>query len=254
MDRRRSVAVAVVLIVSISVFIVFIGLPLTQTSFHYARQYPSSETRRVMVHLYDLDYTSTNVTVSFLDDPTLLYSIDVIQYYPGLYHLVYFYDGAPWDQTLLFVGICGNGNEQVASVAITLGTGTYYALELDGRLNVSVNYDNGAWLRGQEVVVSCGGGRFEFTLGEDVNFTDSGLDVQTGLGTDLFLDIDLPDGMNGKLELPPAVDFAYSEMVGWSLISSGYGIPTIYSTPSIDQPLLYIDPSGYGLVRARLHD
>jgi hypothetical protein len=206
----------------------------------------------VEIGLYDFDFTSTNVSVSFSDDPTLLYSIDVTQYYPGSYHLVYFYEGAPWDSTLLYVGICGSGNEQVASVAITLGTGTYYALELDGRLNVSIAYDNGAWLRGQSVVVKCNGGKFELTFSENVNFTDSGLDVQTGGVTNLFMDIDLPDGMNGMIEIPIAVDFAYSEMVGWSKTSSGD--PTIYSTPSTEQPLLYIDPSGYGWVRARLHD
>ena len=254
MDRRRSLTAAIVLIVTISMFIIFIGLPLTQTQFHYVRQNPSNETRRVEISLYDFDCTTTNVSVSFLDDPTLLYSIDVTQYYPGRYHNVYFYEGAPWDSTLLFVGINGIGEEQVASVDITLGTGTSYNLEFDGHLNVSIAYDNGAWLRGQEVVVRCGGGKFELTFSEDVNFTDSGLDVHTGINTNLFLDIDLPDGMNGKLSIPYQTDFAYNEMVGWSLTSSGYGTPSIYSTSSISQPLLDIVHDSIGLVRARLHD
>jgi len=181
-----------------------------------------------------------------------MYSIDVTQSASGMQHH-FAVQEASWDVMLYYVNLSGYGESRVSNVEIVLGTGTYYNIYIDGyRTNSTILFSNNAQIRGQEIVVHCGGGYLDFAFTDDVNVTDLGLNVQTGGDTNLLLDIDLPDSMNGMIELPIAVDFAYTEIVGWSKTSSGN--PTIYSTPSIEQPLLYIDPSAYGWVRARLHD
>ncbi len=248
MNSKKVAGVAVILVAVVGVMVVFVGLPLTQTQFHYEAQYPAGETRYVLLLLDDFDTTPTDISIQFVDDPTLMYSIDVSQYEPGLHHV---FQHNEREERFVVEVDQSIGGSQTSSVDITLGTGTYYAISIDGELlDIVITYDHGAILNGQEVSIEVfNNSTFEFVFNENVNFTSSGLSVRTGLLVDVLLDIDLPDGMNGVLTFSPSLTFASTLMVGWGQT----GLNEI-STSSTTEPLLDISHGGFGTIGGSLRD
>ena len=249
MDTKKVVGAVVRLVTLVGVLVVFVGLPLTQTQFHYERQYPAGETRNVDLRI-DFETTPTTITIRFVDDPALMYSIDVEQYESGLHHSLIYQD--EFDSSLR-VSIQGIG-DQTSAVDITLGTGTYYDIAVDGQhLAISITYNNGAVLSGQDFSTHGINHTLEFVFTEDVNFTTLGLNVRTVLYADVVLSIDLPNGMNGRLAVPSSTPFLYTSMVGWSLTTS-IGSPFVYSTSSTTDPLLDFSHENPGTIGGTLRD
>ncbi len=148
----------------------------------------------------DLDeLVDTNVTITFVDDADLMYAVDVTQYTPGNHHYAHYQ--ALQDFLQFAVSVSEGSGHRIELIDIRLGNGASYDIYVSGSVNVSVVYGNGAVLAGHEFIVS-GIGNLHFTFTEDVAFTDSGLDVTTSLDIDLFVDIDLPLGTNGRLLIP----------------------------------------------------
>jgi hypothetical protein len=114
---------------------------------------------------------------------------------------------------------------------------------------VIVTYDNGAVIDGQNLHLSGTNTTFEFVFTENVDFTDSGLEVRTLLDIDVVLDIDLPDGMNGLLTIPSTVSFSPSTLVGWTHASA-----TTYETASTAEPLLDFSHENAGTISGSLQN
>ncbi|MBN2229591.1 MAG: hypothetical protein JW779_08335 [Candidatus Thorarchaeota archaeon] len=240
MERRKMVSISVGVIVVVGL-VVFVGIPLVQTHFHYECAYPAGSTKHAVLFLRALRAPSTNVTITFVDNPNLLYSIDVVQYEPGMHHHYSLYEPS-YDPDAYHLVLDGMGDYKIASIDVILGTATYYQVFIDGRnLNVTLIYDNGAELAGQDVKISTNEGICNIIFTENVNFTDTGLNVELSFFTILNVFVDLPEGMNGKLSVPHDVNFGYTEMVGWSLTDSGLDKPNVFSTSSTDEPLLAIN-------------
>jgi len=248
METKKLAGAAVVLMTVVGVLVVFVGLPAAQTQFHYEAQYPSGETRHVMLLLDDFDTTPTDISIRFVDDPTLMYSIVVTQYESGRHHSLQHNELE--ERIIVEVGQTIGGS-QTSSVDITLGTGTYYIISIDGDLlNVDITYDNGAVINGQDVVVtSYHNGSLDFVFTEDVNFTSSGINIRTTYDVDVLLDINLPDGMNGLLTIPMSTSFASSSMVGWGQTSL-----TEISTSATTEPLLDFSHETSGTIGGFLSD
>ena len=86
MDTKKVVGAVVILVAVVGLVVVFVGQPTTQTSFHYERQYPTDETRKVYL---EIDTQDANITITFVDDPRLMYSVDIVQYEPGNHQLIF---------------------------------------------------------------------------------------------------------------------------------------------------------------------
>ena len=240
-----------ILVVVVGLIVVFVGLPANQTQYHYERAYPADETRKVSILL---DVRNTNVSVTFIDNPELMYSVDVVQYTAGDHHHSYYQEwGAP--ENSFDYHVDSLTDEGIKEINVVLGTGTYYSIFIEGtNNNASVVFDNGAVLSGQEILMSAVQGDFYFELNEDVSFTGTGLLVSSVTGVNLVLDIDLPTGLNGLLEVQDGISFSPTSLVGWSLVSSGLGQPSVYSTSSDVTPLVTIVHYSQGSITGALRN
>jgi hypothetical protein len=244
MDTKKVVGAVVILVAVIGVLVVFVGLPTTQTEFHYERQYPANETKYGYI---DLDIMrDTNVTITFVDDPTLMYSADVTQYTPGDHHYVYYQE---WENRLQFAVSASEGaTHRIQSIDIVLGTGIYYEIYIAGTADVSVVYDNGAVLGGQEFIMNAAGDLY-FEFNEDVSFTDAGMTLSTPTQTNVTLVVDLPDGLNGRFEVGISRTLGSHTFSGWSSLGGD-----VWGTASVNEPLLDIQCIGFGTVSVNLSD
>ena len=66
--------------------------------------------------------------------------------------------------------------------------------------------------------------------------------IQVGDGTDLQIALDLPEGMNGRLEIGTSTDISVAAY-GWAVLGDLYG-NTIYRTSETSEPLLDITVDG----------
>ena len=242
MKRLIVVSMAIAAMILGSVFMVYVGIPLVSTHFHYERYLDPDETRYGYI---EIRVQYANVTVRFEDDPTLLYRIDVVQYQPGWRHRVYNGDSANY----VGIDIAGRdrwGNpERTERVDIVLGTGTHYDIYIGHwNLNVSVVYDNGVRLGSDELRIDCTGTvYFEFT--EDVSFGASGLYVHISSNANATLVVDLPPGMNGRMRMNPYSTIISQWTYGWFLVDF-----YVWGTASLDLPRLNIE---LGTVRVSFH-
>jgi hypothetical protein len=238
MDTKKVVGVVVILVAVIGLLVVFVGLPATQTEFHYEQAYPVDGTKPVQINL---ELRNTNISVTFVDDTTLMYRVDVTQYSAGSHHHAYFREWDAPNNYYVFT-LDSLTDEGAKEVTIVLGTATNYTMEIDGNnIDASVVFDNGAVLEGQECVVS-GSGSFHFELTEDVSFSGSAL-------IDLDLNIDLPSGLNGRLEFPSGVTPSFTTLVGWTHVST-----YVYATSLTSEPLLDIEHDSQGSISGSLQN
>jgi len=241
METKKAVGAVVILVAVVGVLVVFVGLPAIQTQFHYEQAYPAGETTRVMI---DLDLRNTEVSVVFVDDPSLMFSVDFIQYSSGAFnHIAQFRYWEHNDYYAFFLDPNPDiGDDAVfKEVHVTLGTATNYTIYIHGaNCNGSIVFDNGAIIAGQEILMSSLGGNYLFKLTEDVSFSGAGLIVNT-VHTELTLDINLPTGLNGQLEVYYGVSTTFTTMTGWSQVSGGINQPSVFATASSAQPLVDIE-------------
>ena len=238
MVARRTIGLAMILVVVVGVLVVFVGVPMFQTTFHYERQYPTGDTRHVY---FDTD-VDADVTVTFVDDHTLMYSIDIVQSSPGNHHIFRcnFYD------EYISVLIARTESAPPQTINVVLGTGTYYDIIIGGNSNASVTFDNGAVIGGQEVSMNVGGAFFELT--EDVSFSDIGMEVSIPADDDVQIIVDLPEGLNGRLDTSGATLGTHTAS-GWSLVATD-----TWGTVSILDPVIDIEVGTWGTLTFSLSD
>ncbi|MHA1423984.1 MAG: hypothetical protein ACTSSD_18020, partial [Candidatus Thorarchaeota archaeon] len=251
MEKQKLIALVLSVTVIAGVLVVFVGIPAVQTHFHYERAYPASETRHVRLE-FDEYSIPIIVNVSYIDDPSLMYRIDVIQQIAGQQHR-FLYEEPAWDLDMILVSVDGIGDDKIESINVVLGTGTAYDLSFSGQtMDVTVVFDNNAVISPRtgdstdsDISANCAGGTFTFIMNENVQFNSTGMKVKAGTGTNLQLAIDLPEGLNGRLECPwePLINLVTD---GWHLLSSGFSQSTFYGTSATSEPLLDIIGNSLG--------
>jgi len=247
MDRRKITSLGVVTIL-VGAFVYFVGIPAVQTQFHYEQGYPVNETKYIVFWIDDFHTTAKEVNIGFIDDPHLMYRIDVTQNEPGRHHYVQYYN---WEDSIL-VKLVGADNEKVTAIDIILGTGTSYDIWIEGdEMDVTLTYSNGAIIDpnnpdSDDIFVNNNNGNFTFIMTEDVTLTSNAtgaLFVNVNYCTNTAVVVDLPEGLNGQLEARFWLDYVDLTLNGWSIIE--YPISgtcsTIYGTSSRAQPYIYID-------------
>lgn len=236
------------MLIAVVVGAVLLVWDASATSFHYEREYPAGETKYVQLALDNL--RDTNVTVTFTDDPTLMYSIDVTLYKPGMTYTIE-------EEELIYswtIDLVGTG--RVKSVDVVLGTGTSYSVFVRTgiSINTTITYGNGAILDNREFLYSCNG-TLQFNFGENVNFTKGGLRADIGAPafvnrpSPLSLNIDLPEGMDGRIDFRND-PITFTQMAGWH--HEGFGIYSTASWP-FENPSLRMSVT-FGSCLADLHD
>ncbi|MHA1962537.1 MAG: hypothetical protein ACW99U_20285 [Candidatus Thorarchaeota archaeon] len=160
-----------------------------------------------------------NISISFVDDPTLLYRVDFEQHPSGPKPYMSYFGSK--NHGVVNVGVKCDG--QVNSIDVVLGTGLPYSIFVQGRnLTTTITYSNGS-LTGGSAYNHYASGTLLFGFTEDVNVTEGNMEVnyesRTGnMETDplhIAFVIDLPDGMDGQIDLHSVNYFDVVDMSGW---------------------------------------
>lgn len=207
MDRRLKALVGIMIVVVASVgFLAFMNP--WRTEFHYRVAHTDvgqTETKLYIRHLKDC-----NVTISFLNDSSLLFDVSVRLYSPT--DSVSFIE---WRENIWKIE--GSGRQE--RVDIVLGTAVAHDVVLQGgeALNTTITIENGAVLGGQVwKVYQTGIVRYSFR-------EQNGLDIRSDFGVQIgsseyrpvtLLDIDLPDSMDGEL-LAGDSPISFVAISGW---------------------------------------
>lgn len=223
-DRKKG-ALIILVIIFASVINYLSFYNSFQTHFHYENTLPDTWMAGSNIPLYCNNLQDTNVTIIFQNDRTLWYAIDITLYNPSYQSLAF---GL---RTLRFGLLEINGIQRIKSIKIVLGTGAYHDIFLNGRnLNASITYSNGVILGNSTNKDSAGSfyfsasGKLYFTLNEDVDCFEGGLDVFVGSRSsdetslypdDVYLDIDVPDALSGSLRVYDPTALYFLENVGW---------------------------------------
>lgn len=245
MERKTLVLIAVVL-AAVVVGATLVVIPSFSTAFHYERGYPAGETKYVQLALDNL--RDTNLTITFTDNPSLMYFIEVGLYEPGKTYTF----GEEELAYSLTVDLVASG--RIESIDIILGTGASYNILIrDGyNVNATVTYGNGAVLDDRDFIF-VSSGTLSFSFCDNVNFTAGGLQADigrpAGAPDPLYLNIDLPSGMDGRIDFS-TYPVSFTELTGWH--HEGFGIYATASLP-FENPGLVMDVN-CGSCLADLHD
>ena len=240
--RVKAAAVMVVVVSGLAVGLLVV-LPLPSLLHHYEVQVQEGQTS-FNVFLGDLE--DTNLSITFVDDPSLLYTMDIALYEPATPAEAYTYHPIRGYDTLLKAKV------RIRSLNITLGTGVAYYIDVGGiNLDSTIIFDNGANMTWWPLTYAATG-RLDLVLTENITLTS---DIYLSVGgrdgfnymTSLHLDVDLPPSVRGSLSFSDA-SIAFTENVGWEY----NGIDT-YRTPS-GSPLIKIYVGRCHHIYARLHD
>lgn len=241
-------AVAVVAVVTVATIGVVLVINPFASQFHYKQAWDSGDARWGSIRVYDLE--DCNVTISFVNDSSVFYRLDVELYTPTFASSAFTVEDS---EGLYGVGLKFTAISRIRSVNLVLGTGTQYYVYFDcgtANLNTTIIYSNGALMGDDARFLYSASGTLRFAFTESVSFSDKGMECVLGLyspGT-AYVYVDLPDGMDGRASL--GGDNVYTtELSGWY-----YRLGNTYSTAvTVQEPLLDLTAHGT-TVYASLHD
>ena len=209
--NTKAVAGVVIAVVVIGVTGVLVFLnPAPVTLFHIEDQLPEDLT---LVSLFFVDVEDTNLSISFVDDDTLFYSMDIALYEPTTAQNAF--RTRWWAVSAVFRF---DALTRIRSLNVTLGTGVQYSFGVWGdNLNSLISYDNGAQV-GDDIRYEASG-EFLLRLTEDVTMnTNVSIHARgTGLSSmlhALYLDINLKTGVGGVLHIG-SIPISFVDRVGW---------------------------------------
>jgi len=245
--NRRAIAVVLALIIAGAGTILFL-LPRSSSSFHLEAEYTGAGVDPIYLWLTDIQ--DCNLTISFVDEPSLLYSIDVE-----------LYEAAPSSSAFVLTveewfDIRFEASMSMKRLQVVLGSGVPYKIVVSGSdVNATFVYDNDVIGSGASLNYGATGSFISLTFTENMTFTDTGMEVSVGLPEEAdiaYLHIDLPDGVNGAASFREPI-YLHSNS-GW-VSSTGFpGIVTYRTDPLDTEPLLEIGIRAVHGVHAWLSD
>ncbi len=198
--NRRMRALVVVMVVVTTGMGAFLVIDPFSDMFHIESRSPTD--RRItasyvnvgLVHLEDC-----NLTISFVNDSSLVYAMDIQLYSPTLMTSAF---QLTVENYTGFIHVTLIAAVRIRSLNLTLGIGKPYSLSiLQGvNLNSTVTYSNGAVL-GKDLSYDATG-TLRFIFLEDINFTLGGFYAHIGPTKPypeiVYVYVDLPSMLNGK--------------------------------------------------------
>ncbi|MFW9769742.1 MAG: hypothetical protein ACFFF9_09260 [Candidatus Thorarchaeota archaeon] len=169
----------------------------------------------------DIDLNAGGVTLTFVDNATLLYDIDI-----EVENNTVATDGEP---TVTFASNTIGLDYTAAGVNITLGTGVNYTIDINAEAGgVSIDLDNGAHI-GDVTVQSTAGG-ISFKMSDNVILVGSPtFDFEELAGGISFL-IDLPPNVGGSFECTAGLGGVDITAAGWTEVTSTHYETSDYDT------------------------
>lgn len=233
--NRRAIAVVLALLV-VAAGTVILLLPRSASSFHLEAEYSGDGIDPIFFWLTGLQDCSLNV--SFIDDPDLMYEIDVELYEsqpaPSAFDLSV-------DQ---FLDIRFEGILSIKSLQVTLGSGVSYMIRVSSfcsNVNATFIYANNVIGSAASLHYSATGSFISLTFTEEMVFSDIGMEVSVGAAGEpdlAYLHTDLADGVNGKATFREPLSIHSN--TGW-VYRSGFLNEVTYSTDPVNpEPLLEI--------------
>ena len=232
---RRATASIVTIIILISFGVVFINItgilvPLEQT-YHF-ESYVNPETAKgnfSVIKLINMD--DCNLTVSCVDNPELVYSVDIEFYEPT--RAGYDFKITQRDQSFE-LGVSDFTSEsfkaelvRMKSVNLVLGSGFVYHLRIHGgKLNSSIVLENEVHL--DQYFQYLANGTLKISFENDVNYPRGWFSADFDQDSDRFEDYYLFDIVNITIDLPSIAaceilancdTFVLLENVGWTQVS-----------------------------------
>ncbi|OLS30821.1 MAG: hypothetical protein ThorAB25_07450 [Candidatus Thorarchaeota archaeon AB_25] len=196
--NRRVVAMVLAFIV-VGAGTVLLLLPRSDTHHGLIRGLPEGSYTSVSFHLKDIQDCSLNV--SFVNDPELLYSLDVQLYESSPAASAFDLSVSGEDSALLQVQF--DGKVRIKEIRLVLGSGIPYGIGVLGtNVNATFIYENNAVGSLASLAYLATGSFVNLQFTEDMVFSNDGMEITVGAGSqdrpdNLYLSLDLPDGVNG---------------------------------------------------------
>lgn len=240
--NEMTVAIVIVIVVVGATAAVML-IPQSSSTYHLEAAYLVGE--RTPVGLSFSGVTDCTLDISFVDNPDLLYAIDVWLYEPLLpssaFHLTLTDDR---DQSGA-VSVLFEGVARIKCLQVVLGSGVPYNILVASPcsdMETTIVYTNNMIGTNATLDYSATGSSLDLTFTEDMIFSERGMDVtvgETALADTVYLSVNLVDGVNGRAVL--STPLTIHQNTGW-VNRSTFLDQVTYNTNSLNpEPLLNID-------------
>ncbi len=193
--NRRAIAVVLALIV-VAASTVILLLPRSASSFHLEAEYSGDGIDPIYLWLTGLQDCALNV--SFVDDPDLMYEIDVELYESQPASSAFDLSVNEW-LDIRFEAILS-----IKSLQVTLGSGVSYKIVVlsGSNMNATLIYENNVIGSEASLEYAATGSFVNLQFSEDMVFSDEGMEIDVGTGgvnrpDNIYLTLDLANGVNG---------------------------------------------------------
>lgn len=251
--NRKTVAVVLALII-VGAGTAFILFPPSSDNFHFDVEFPEGDYTRVLLWLTTIQDCTLNV--SFIDDPDLLYNLDVEMYgsHPAASAFDLIVSDFGENSHLLQVHL--EGKTSIKTLQLVLGSGVPYQIMVSGSdVNATFVYGNNVLGSESHLHYYATGSIVNLIFTEDMVFSDTGMEVICGTNSRpdyVYLYVDLPDGVNGVAGFREPLSLHSSN--GWAYSHSVLNNVIYETDPLNPEPLLELSIIAVYRVHAWLSD
>ncbi len=179
---NRKIAAAVLALIIVGAGTALLLLPPTLYTFHIESAYPEGNLSPVYLLLTSIQDCTLNV--SFVDDPALLFSIDVELY--GSYPAASAFELTVNDYRVQsgWVQVGFGGLLSIKSLQVVLGSGVPYKIVIPSsctNVNATFTYGNGAVGSDASLDYSATGSFVALSFTEDMVFSENVMEVRVGV-------------------------------------------------------------------------
>ena len=216
---NRKVAAIAIAIIVVGAGAVLLLLPRSADTFHLEKNLPEGNYTSVSFQLKDIQDCSLNV--SFVDNPTLLYSMDIRLYTSSPVSTAF--DLSVNGENLAQLDVELDGKTRIKNINLVLGSGVPYAIGVLGtNVNATAIYSNNVVGSRASFDFQTTGSFVELRFTEDMVFTSEGMEVNVGTAgvgrpDAVYLSLNLPDGVNGIGSF--SIPLSIHANTGWTLYS-----------------------------------
>ena len=229
--------VLVLIVVGAGTALLFI--PQSSDSFRLEGMHPDGVKESAYLWLANLQDCALNI--SFVDDPELLYIIDVELYEPSPASSAFEMTVNDYREQSGWMDIRFNGILSIKSLQVVLGSGVPYEIVVPSsgsNVNATLIYGNNVLGSGASLHYSATGSIANLIFTEDMVFSETGMEVGLGGADYVYFHMDLADGLNGKATFREPL-FIHSN-TGWTFRSQFFDQVTYSTDPLNPEPLLEI--------------
>lgn len=260
LDKRLLAFVVLSIIIGMGI-VVFLAINPIITHAYYSKSIPDSDSAFRAVAFRFEEMEDTNLTISYVDDPTLWYSMNITLYEASMASAAFSFEDKTGIDVVDYTSTL-QAFTRIKSVNVVFGSGWFYKIYISGtNLNVSIRYDNNAKLGNRDEFlfgifsVECTGNVY-FTFTKNVNYALGDMGALIGgpnnIPENVYLDVDLPVGLDGGLDIYNYTLYDILVNEGWQFqefdSDSDYYSTTSETEHGPDDRFLYISVEAVNLI------